>query len=622
MRLSAKYSGQYLFFLSPVIFCCIVTCDRPEADLVNLPVPKVTAAPAGGLTTTPITFDCSQSLAGNKQDKLYFRWDWNNDDAWDTEFSAGPVFVHRFLSKGVHQPVLEVLGSSGLTDTCRLNIIIGQGFSAPRAMFRIAPETGNRLTGFVFDASFSKDDEDSLNLLQFRWDWEGDGRWDTGFGPFSVVSHYYYETGSFVPLLEVKDPGGLLSQYIVSLEVTQTNPRLFTHFNWSPPHPLQNDTVIFDASLSFNQDHPDDHLVYYWKFETGEPLKSDLWLGPFEYPTIARTFSMEIEYLVSLRIIDGSGLENQVARRIEIYHLNRPPLPRFRISSRNGNLTTQFLMDASTTTDAEDLPPALQVRWDFQGDGRWDTEFSLDKVLYHRFDVPGSYRILLEAMDTRGLTDTTSVFVTVTSGRNETGLVIDRRFESVEYYPTVKIGTQWWMARNMVFEPYGLSDKIDTLRSVCYGEGSWLPDGIMADCSKPGRLYTAYSAAAMNMSEGARGICPEGWHLPTKQEWETLITTIGGYSAALDLLPGGSSDFNALYAGWGEKLSRVNEGTTEIIWNFSGAGSMTYFWSSTPLKGQGAMSHWTLTLLKGNNNIFPGYAGNGNFMSVRCIKNE
>ena len=32
--------------------------------------------------------------------------------------------------------------------------------------------------------------------------------------------------------------------------------------------------------------------------------------------------------------------------------------------------------------------------------------------------------------------------------------------------------------------------------------------------------------------EKVRGVCPEGWHLPSKDEWETLITTVGGSDTA------------------------------------------------------------------------------------------
>ena len=81
-----------------------------------------------------------------------------------------------------------------------------------------------------------------------------------------------------------------------------------------------------------------------------------------------------------------------------------------------------------------------------------------------------------------------------------------------------------------------------TAKSFCYNNE---PDS----CAKYGRLYTW--AAVMDSAgvfgdggkgcgydvtcsakEPVRGICPEGWHLPSDAEWETLFTAGGGVDLA------------------------------------------------------------------------------------------
>ncbi|NCA78412.1 MAG: hypothetical protein EOM90_18940 [Alphaproteobacteria bacterium] len=76
-----------------------------------------------------------------------------------------------------------------------------------------------------------------------------------------------------------------------------------------------------------------------------------------------------------------------------------------------------------------------------------------------------------------------------------------------QVYPTVQIGGQCWLQKNMNYS---------TGNSWCY-------DNDTSNCNTYGRLYDWQTAL---------GACPSGWHLPSDAEWTALTTFLGGESVA------------------------------------------------------------------------------------------
>ena len=60
-----------------------------------------------------------------------------------------------------------------------------------RARFMISPDFGTVDTTFTFDASYSLDPLNDTSDLQFRWDLDGDGIWDTQWSHTKVITHQY-----------------------------------------------------------------------------------------------------------------------------------------------------------------------------------------------------------------------------------------------------------------------------------------------------------------------------------------------------------------------------------------------------------------------------------------------
>jgi uncharacterized protein (TIGR02145 family) len=93
-------------------------------------------------------------------------------------------------------------------------------------------------------------------------------------------------------------------------------------------------------------------------------------------------------------------------------------------------------------------------------------------------------------------------------------------------YASVKIGDQWWMAENLRATHYRNGDLVphitDKAQWAALTTGAYSEYDNDADhVAAYGRLYNAYAV------QDIRGLCPQGWHVPTDEEWKQLEVFLG-----------------------------------------------------------------------------------------------
>ena len=90
-------------------------------------------------------------------------------------------------------------------------------------------------------------------------------------------------------------------------------------------------------------------------------------------------------------------------------------------------------------------------------------------------------------------------------------------------YATIQIGSQCWMQENMnigeMIEGSINQSNNSVIEKYCYNNDS-------SDCDLYGGLYQWNEAMNGTTTEGAQGICPDGWHIPTDAEWTELTDYI------------------------------------------------------------------------------------------------
>jgi len=87
---------------------------------------------------------------------------------------------------------------------------------------------------------------------------------------------------------------------------------------------------------------------------------------------------------------------------------NNSPQAVFTVDPTTGTIFTTFNFDASQSSDIEDDSSQLIVRWDWENDGIWDTEYTSDKKATHQFHQSGIYTSTLQVQDTDSAQSTAS----------------------------------------------------------------------------------------------------------------------------------------------------------------------------------------------------------------------
>lgn len=200
-------------------------------------------------------------------------------------------------------------------------------------------------------------------------------------------------------------------------------------------------------------------------------------------------------------------------------------------------------------------------------------------------------------------------------------------------YPTVVIGEQEWMAKNLQTGRYANGDAIPQVMAdqgwAELATGAWTTSVSAEYEERYGKHYNWYAVT------DPRNVCPSGWHMPSDEEWMQLELTLGMPQAELELsftrgIPqnvGGK--LKSTSTGW----SAPNTGATNetgfsaepggLVWGGSPSGQYYFarFWTATE---SGEENAWIRSLDKSHGGIHR-YGANSNSdknqgNSVRCVR--
>ncbi len=184
-------------------------------------------------------------------------------------------------------------------------------------------------------------------------------------------------------------------------------------------------------------------------------------------------------------------------------------------------------------------------------------------------------------------------------------------------YKTVQIGSQIWMAENLKTTTYNDGELIPNVtgfgdwNALSSGGYAWYDNDEATNKNLYGALYNGYAVDTGKLA-------PEGWHIPTNEEWQILADYLGGNSVA-----GGKLKEKGITHWDSPNTDATNEVGFRALpggfrdGGFIGLGVNAQWWTSTETSATEAEYRWvafdhgTLAGLS--------YSKNNGF-SIRCVK--
>jgi uncharacterized protein (TIGR02145 family) len=179
---------------------------------------------------------------------------------------------------------------------------------------------------------------------------------------------------------------------------------------------------------------------------------------------------------------------------------------------------------------------------------------------------------------------------------------------------TVMIGKQEWMSENLNVDYYQNGDNIpeveDPTEWMSLRTGAWCCyDNDPDNGKKYGKLYNWYAV------NDPRGLAPQGWHIPTKEEFDILKANVNNDGNALkEIGQGTDTGKGTNNSGFSAFLS----GLRSFDNTFYFLSKYAYFWNSTESTTDNAES---FTLGYNDNSIISHSSTKECGLSVRCLKN-
>ena len=401
-----------LYLLSTLFWGQVFAATLPQASLV--------ITPSTGEINKEFTFDASDSTnTRGQKGGLEYRFQFANESNW-TAWGTTAKKIYKPMNIGSFRARVQVRDkeSSTMQTVFRNYRVAGDIYRHIRISAQPTKVSAGEPVSFELVVSLPRtEDPDAVTV---RWDFDSDGKWDTSWSRQKIVIHVYSLTdvGQVSPTAEVLFPDKS-TETVRGIETIPSErygsnqpvyrkewdkieireaPIVPPIVNVSPGKVARNENTIFvfDASQSLVPEHAWLEWNFYGEqFIKGKKRVSHKFTSPGSHEVRIRTC-----YDLAQPKCEETSLTIEVKTDPIDYRTEIRAQNITRQTSFNTENTTQFFsvvsgdrIRFSASLKKRDATAfQFTYRWDFQGDGIWDTTFSNNSTAEYTFLRPGEYQ--------------------------------------------------------------------------------------------------------------------------------------------------------------------------------------------------------------------------------------
>lgn len=312
-----------------------------------------------------------------------YEWDFGDGSSKANTRTA----THTYKTAGSYEVILKVTDETGESGESSQKITVDQQESSPIAVIETIPAPAKSTDEFIsgkvpFEVIFdgSKSSDPDKNIVDYKWDFDGDGTDDAAT---QKATYVYKAVGSYNASLTVIDAENNVSKATILVKAGEQP--LQARIVASPVEGVVPLTVTFDAGSS---SYPEGKIVSYeWDFGDGSAKRIDVSKVVYKYTKIG-TFVAKVTAIAS----DNS--RSTVETPVNVRPVSLTSCFDASLEQGSAPLTVEFDPRCSTGTVAK-------YTWDFG-----DSQTSRTRKPTHIFQNPGSYQVTLEVADNQNVIDT------------------------------------------------------------------------------------------------------------------------------------------------------------------------------------------------------------------------